>query len=305
MGTPPLAVPTVDAIARVHDLIAVLTQPDRPRGRGRRQQLSAVKTWALEHSIAIEQPASLRTASAQDALARRRPQVVVVVAYGLILPPAVLSLPPLGCVNLHASLLPLHRGASPIQAAILAADAVTGVTTMLMDEGLDTGPILLQRQETVRDQDTAAMLGDRLAELGAQLVIETLGRLAQGNLEPRPQEDQAATMTRLIRKRDGRIDWERSPAAIDRLVRAMQPWPSAWTDWGDTRLQLWKVEPVADTPGAPPGQIVRVDTELVVACGGGAVRILELQRAGGKRLLAGEFMRGARLQPGDRLGASS
>ncbi len=304
MGTPALALPTLEALSEAHQLVGVATQPDRPRRRGKRLEPSPTKAWAIARGIPVLQPETLRGSGEVARLVSLQPDVAVVVAYGLILPPPVLELPRLGCVNVHASLLPRHRGASPIQAAILAGDQVSGVTTMLMDEGLDTGPVLLRREVRVEPRDTAASLGDRLARAGAELVLRTLTALAAGTIEPQPQDASEATMTRLIRKQDGRIDWRDAGVAIDRHVRAMQPWPGAWTEWGDARLRIWCVETQPGSSGVPAGRVVSSAGELVVGCGDGLVRVLELQRAGGRRMAAADFVRGAALISGAVLGTA-
>lgn len=303
MGTPALALPALRALAAAHEVVAVATQPDRPSGRGRRLTASPVKAWAVEAGVPVLQPASLKDAAAVEAIAGHRPDVIVVLAYGLILPASVLRLPPLGCVNLHTSLLPRHRGASPIQAAILAGDADTGVTTMLMDEGLDTGPLLLQSRLPIAADDTAGSLGERLAQAAASLILETLAGLQTGALQAQPQRQQDATTTRLLRKQDGRIDWSESAPAIDRRVRAMQPWPGAWTGPSRAPWRILQVAPLAGGEGAgsaAPGEVVRADDRLLVACGGGAVEILRLQRPGGRPMSAARLLRGASLAPGDR-----
>jgi len=306
MGTPALAVPALEGVARNHRVVAVLTQPDRPSGRGRQVRASAVKLWAREHDIDVLQPPTLRDSDLVRQLQGLEPEAIVVVAYGLLLPSAVLQLPSLGCVNVHASLLPRHRGASPIQAAILAGDSVTGVTTMLMDPGLDTGPVLLQRSVPLRDDDTSASLGTRLAAAGAELVVQTLPALAAGQLQPRPQEESLATLTRRVTKADGRLDWCRPGIEIDRRVRAMQPWPGAWTEWGQERLRIFGVRVLASDPdrvrGASPGQVVQADDQVLVACGNGLVEIHELQRPGGRRLPGAAFARGAPRLLGQVLG---
>ena len=307
MGTPEWALPSLATLAREHELLAVYTQPDRPRGRGRRPAPSPVKRWALARGVPVYEPVSLNDAGARAQLERFAPDVIVVAAYGLLLPAEVLRLPPLGCVNVHGSLLPRYRGASPVQAAILAGDEVTGVTTMLMDEGLDTGPILLQRRVPIRPDDTAGTLAERLSRAGGALLAETLRRWSAGTLQPRPQDPAAASLTTRLRKRDGRVDWTREAAAIERHVRAMQPWPVAWTSWRGQPLRLWRVRPGAGEGAAEllPGG-VRVDGErLLVACGDGWIELLELQRAGGRRLPAGEFLRGAVLAPGERFGSQA
>lgn len=301
MGTPELAVPSLGALIERFEVVAVATQPDRRAGRGRGLEASPVKRRALEADLPVLQPAGLRDPAAVAQLAAYRPDLVAVVAYGLILPPALLELPPLGCVNVHTSLLPRHRGASPIHGAILAGDEVTGVTTMLMDEGLDTGPILLQEREPVRPRDTTVTLGARLAERGAALLVRTVERLAAASIDPAPQDDAEATLTGLIRKQDGLIDWRRPAVEIERRVRAMQPWPSAFTFHGDTRLQIWRAEPGPDTD-AEAGTVVALAEALLVACGDGrALRVHEMQRPGGRRLPTADFVRGYPIEPGDRL----
>ncbi len=303
MGTPALAVPTLATVADHHDVVAVVTQPDRPAGRGRRLVASPVKEWAEKAGTTVLQPRRVRDAEAIEAIEATCPEVAVVVAFGQILPAAVLHIPRLGCVNLHASLLPRHRGASPLQAAILAGDADSGVTTMLMDEGLDTGPILQQRSVRLDAAETAGTLGVRLGELGAELMVETLDALAAGKLEPVAQEPTAATMTRLINKRDGEIDWRETALAIDRRVRAMQPWPVAHTRSGVDRFKVWKVEAAKQRTAALPGTVIEAGSELIVACGESqTLRILEMQRAGGRRMAVVELLRGFPLATGTVMG---
>ncbi len=303
MGTPALAVPTLAAVAGAHDVVAVVTQPDRPSGRGRRLVASPIKAWAQQAGIPVLQPESLRDAAAIEAVAAARPDVAVVVAFGQILPPAVLGLPRLGCVNLHASLLPRHRGASPIQAAILAGDAGSGVTTMLMDEGLDTGPILQQHSVELAADETAGTLGAKLEVMGAALMVETLGKLAAGRLRPVAQDAATATMTRLIKKRDGEIHWRQEAAVIDRQVRAMQPWPVAYTWFGDERFKVWVVEAAGQGTAVQPGTVIASGTELLVACGESqTIQVLEMQRAGGRRMPAVELLRGHPIAIGSVMG---
>ena len=300
MGTPALAVPTLAALADTESLVGVASQPDRRAGRGRQPLVSPVKAWALEHGIPLEQPATLRAPEVVTAIRSYRADVIVVLAYGLILPAEILEMPRLGCINVHGSLLPRHRGASPIQAAILAGDRVSGVTTMLMNEGLDTGPILLRAELSLRPDDTAESVGQRLASAGASLAVETLHGLAAGHLTARQQDESAATMTRLLSKSDGRIDWTQSAVEIDRRVRAMQPWPVAFGDLGGRRLQIWQVDPGPENALQDGEAMADVDG-LLVGCGDGeSLRILELQRAGGRRMLAAEFLRGFALASGAR-----
>lgn len=306
MGTPRFAVPSLAAVAAAFDVVGVVTRPDARSGRGRRQATSAVKDWALEAGVRVEQPATLRDADVQAALAAYEPEVVAVAAYGLILPPAVLEMPPLGCINVHASLLPRHRGAAPVAWAILAGDEETGVTTMRMDEGLDTGDMLLHRALPLAATDTTATVTPRLAELGAELLVETLAGLRDGAIEPRPQDDERATLAPGFRKQDGAVDWREAATAIDRQVRALQPWPAAFTFRGPERLALWRVRPrraPAEQPEKPPGTVIdAADAAIRVACGDGTLDILELQRAGSRRQTAAEFVRGRPIAAGERLG---
>ncbi len=305
MGTPELAVPTLAALADAEDVVGVATQPDRRSGRGRQPLGSPVKAWAVEHAVPLEQPLTLRATEVVAAMRGYRPDVIVVFAYGLILPAELLETPPLGCVNVHASLLPRHRGASPIQAAILAGDTVTGVTTMLMNEGLDTGPILLQKEVPLSSDDTAATVGQRLASTAAMLAAKTLRELADGRVVARAQDESVATMTRLLRKSDGRIDWTQSPLQIDRCVRAMQPWPIAFGDLGGTRLQIWRVEPGPEST-LQAGEVAANEDDLMVGCGDAqSLRILELQRAGSRRMAAAEFLRGFVMAPGERFSSGA
>ncbi len=320
MGTPAFAVPTLRRLAERHDVVAVVTRPDKGRGRGRRTAFSEVKEWAAEAGLAIEQPKTLRDADVQARLAAYGADVFVVAAFGLILPKEVLEMPPLGCVNVHASLLPRHRGAAPVAWAILAGDEQTGITTMLMDEGLDTGPMLLRRSLPLEARATAGEVTETLASIGADLLIETLATLESGELAPQPQPAEGATLAPSLKKADGAIDWSADATAVDRRVRALQPWPGSFTFrlHGGDRLVVWEVSPVghpsADPPSddppsdhAPsdhsPGTVIQVGADSFrVACGQGAVDVLSLQRAGSRRQSAAEFLRGNRVEVGERLG---
>jgi methionyl-tRNA formyltransferase len=305
-GTPEFAVPTLQALIRSpHQLVGVLTQPDRPRGRGQRLSPSPVKA-ALDGSVPLAQPAKLRSPEERAQLAAWRPDVLVVVAYGLILPRAVLDIPRLGCVNVHASLLPRWRGAAPVERALLAGDATTGVTIMLMDEGLDTGPILLQREIAIDSSDTGASLRARLAELGAPLLLDALQALAAGTISPRPQPQEGITYARKLEKGEAPIDWSRPVAEIERRIRALQPWPVAETTTSDPRTgapERLLVHAARAAPGgvatvaARPGFVVEVDGShegghIRVQCGDGCLDLLALQRPGGQRLAASLFTRG-------------
>jgi methionyl-tRNA formyltransferase len=302
MGTPAFAVPTLAALARNTDVVGVVTRPDKRRGRGRKTAFSEVKEWALAAGLPVEQPPTLRDPEVQERLAGYRVDVIVVAAFGLILPPAVLEMPPMGCVNVHASLLPRHRGAAPIAWAILAGDDETGITTMQMDEGLDTGPMLLRRALPLRPDDTTASLTPRLAEIGAELLIETLRGLRDGTVVPEPQPAEGATLAPSFKKADGAIDWSAGAVAVDRQVRALQPWPGTFTFRDGERLALWRVRPIAAAAvDAAPGTVVAVgDDGIRVACGEGAIDILELQRPGGRRQPVAEFLHGRPVAVGER-----
>ena len=304
-GTPEFAVPTLLALMRSpHELVGVLTQPDRPRGRGRHLGPSPVKA-AVGASAPLAQPLTLRSPDDQAQLAQWRPDVLVVVAYGLLLPKAVLAIPRLGCVNVHASLLPRWRGAAPVERALLAGDETTGITIMLMDEGLDTGPILLQRPLAIAPEDTGASLRAKLAALGAPLLLEALQGLTEGTLRPRPQPAEGVTHARKLQKSEALIDWRHGAAQIERQIRALQPWAVAETAWRDAtgvRERLLVHAARAAPSGAiaaPPGSVVEIDGRheqgyVRVQCGEGCLDLLVLQRPGGQRLPASVFTRGSR-----------
>jgi methionyl-tRNA formyltransferase len=312
-GTPEFALPALRALIAKHEVAGVLTQPDRPSGRGRHLSASPVKTLAAAESLPLAQPATLRDEAARAQLAAWRPDALVVVAYGLLLPREVLRLPRYGCLNIHASLLPRWRGAAPVQRAILAGDAVTGVTIMQMDEGLDTGPILLARELAIGAADTAGSLHDALAPLGAAALLVTLEGLAAGSLHPRPQGAAGVTYAAKIAKSEARIDWTRDAASIERQVRAFNPWPIAETTLQGERLRIYRAAlPGADTAAntklkghkaSTLGSIVAVQGgNLLVQCGaGGLLAIRELQRPGGRVLAVSEFAHNLDLA-GRRLG---
>jgi methionyl-tRNA formyltransferase len=296
-GTPEFAAQALQAIIEAgHEVPLVLTQPDRPAGRGMSLQLSPVKKLALEHGIEVFQPLSLKDAEAQARVAAVQADVMVVAAYGLILPQAVLDLPRLGCLNIHASLLPRWRGAAPIQRALLAGDAETGVCIMQMEAGLDTGPVLLRGAFAIAPSDTTATLHDRLAILGAELVVEALGKLP---LPAEPQAVEGVTYAHKIEKAEALIDWTKGAAELDRHIRAFNPFPGAQALFGGQTVKLWRAEPLAGQGEC--GRILSVDRQaVVVACGEGALAISELQKAGGKRLPVQQFLAGHPLQIGDR-----
>lgn len=300
-GTPDFAVPTLKAlVAAGHDVATVLTQPDRPAGRGRRLVAGPVKDCARALDLPVLQPDTLKDESVRAALRGLRPQAMVVAAYGLILPRAVLDLPEHGCLNVHASLLPRWRGAAPIQRALAAGDAETGITIMRMAEGLDTGPMLAREATPIAARDTAGTLHDRLAAMGAELMLETLGRLGRGDVEAKPQDEALATYAPKITPDDADPDWRRPAVEIERQVRAMNPWPVVRAGYGSQTIRIWEARP-APGAGGEPGEILRAGREGVdVACGEGVLRLTVLQRQGGRRLPAAEFLNGFPLAPGER-----
>ena len=296
-GTPEFAAQALAAvIAAGHEVALVLTQPDRPAGRGMSLQPSAVKQVALAHGIEVFQPTTLKELAAQQKIAALGAELMVVAAYGLILPQAVLDLPRLGCLNIHASLLPRWRGAAPIQRALLAGDAETGVCIMQMEAGLDTGPVLLREALPIAPDETAATLHDRLAALGARLIVEALPQLP---LPAVPQPAAGVTYAQKIEKAEAAIDWTQSAAQLDRHIRAFNPFPGAQARFAGQVVKLWAARPVAGE--GETGCVLAVDRrEIVIACGSGAIAVRELQKAGGKRLPVQQFLAGHPLQVGDR-----
>lgn len=302
MGTPRFAVPTLKALTEAHQVVGVVTQPDRPAGRGRDIDQSAVKQVAVARDLPVFQPRSLRTPDAVAQLADWKPEVIVVAAFGQILTEEVLDLPPHGCLNVHASLLPRWRGAAPVVAAILAGDEVTGVTIMKMDPGLDTGPILAQREEPIQADDTRATLTERLSIVGAELLVETLPLYLAEDLEPRPQDDEKVTFAEQLRKEDGRLDWSDPAIVLDRKIRAFSPWPGTFTCWRGRRLKVIEASLLSDWDGdASPGTVIEVDSGAAVATGKGALRLEEVQLAGKRAMAIGPFLRGRQDFVGGRL----
>ncbi len=305
MGTPESAVPTLRrCVEEGHEVLGVWTQPDRPAGRGNRLKAPPVKEYALSQGLAVRQPSKIKTEEALALFTEEEFDVAVVVAYGRILPPTFLRAPRKACVNVHFSLLPKYRGAAPVNWAIVRGEQQTGVTTMQIDEGLDTGAILLQRATEIGAQETAPELLPRLAALGADLLGETLLRLAE--IEPQPQRDEEATLAPLLRREDGLLDWRAMSATeIARRVRGLQPWPNAYTQFRGQRLVIWQAQAAASTVGAAqPGEILQAHgDELTVACGAGTVlQLLEVQPEGRRRLRARDFMNGLRVRVGEVLG---
>lgn len=300
-GTPDFAVPSLEAvIAAGHEIVAVYTQPDRPAGRGRKLQPGPIKACALSHGIDVFQPTSLVGEATR--LVGFKPDAMIVVAYGLILPREILAIPRFGCINVHASLLPKWRGAAPIQRAIEAGDSETGVTIMQMDEGLDTGNILLTARTAIDDSDTGGSLHDRLAQLGAEALVGALAKLEAGELKPQPQDDAHATYARKLEKSEGEIDWQQPAKTVARKIRAFNPWPGANCHWGRHHLRLRHALAVEEVMTQAPGTVISCGSDgIVVATGEGGLNILELQLAGGRPLSASDFLNGHALRPGDHL----
>lgn len=298
MGTPQFALPILEwLLSSAHQVVAVYTQPDRPAGRGQRLTPSPVKRLALERGMGVRQPVSLRGPEERDELARLKPDLVVVAAYGLLLPRSILEIPPQGCLNLHPSLLPRHRGPSPVAATILTGDDVTGVTLMLMDRGMDTGPILAQRSVAVESSDTTASLTARLALVAADLLREYLPLWLAGELTPQPQDDSRATVSRLHSKEEGEISWQLTALEIWRRVRALYPWPGCYTYWRGQVLKVLEAIPLTEADSTSPGRVVSLDAEgvaLGVETGQGVLGLVKVQLEGRRPVTAQEFLRGHR-----------
>lgn len=303
MGTPEFAVPSLESlIAAGYDVVAVLTQPDRPAGRGRQLEESPIKRAAEAHGLTVLQPTILRTPQARESLSALHPDVIVVAAYGIILPPEVLTLPRFGCVNVHGSLLPRHRGAAPIAAAILSGDAETGVSIMLMDEGVDTGPVLELASLPISADDTTGSLAEKLATLGADALLGVLPRWLADEIEPQAQPADGATYAPRIQKRDGEIKWQEPAALIERRIRAYQPWPTAFTHWRGAPLKVLRARVDPALSRALPGQIVGDKRTAGVATGDGILWLEEVQPAGKKATPITAFLQGASGFVGSRLG---
>jgi len=302
-GTPQFAVPTLEKLIEAGFSVSqVITQPDRPRGRKLELSPSAVKARALELGLPVIQPATIKNNHEfQAALTKLNPDAIIVVAYGRIIPQWMIDLPRMGNINLHASLLPKYRGAAPIQWAIATGEAVTGVSTMLIDAGLDTGDILLQEQVPIRPDDTSESLAPRLAGVGAELMVDTLRALQAGALHPRPQDDQQATLAPILRKEDGRIDFHRSAQEILNRLRGFQPWPGAFTSFRGKNLNLWAAKPALQT--IPAGTLALEGDHLLVGCGNGSsLELLELQPEGKKRMPVRDFVHGYHPAAGENFG---
>ena len=303
MGTPEFAVPALYALhQKGHHLLLVVTQPDRPKGRGRKMQASPIKTAALKLNCPVIQPESIKAAEFIETLKAARPDVIAVVAYGHILPKEILRIPRYGAVNIHASLLPKYRGPAPIQWAIINGETETGVTAMQMAPGLDTGKILMQQTERIKQTDTASILHDRLAQAGADLLLKTVMKIQSKSLQPIPQDHARATYAPLLSKKDGRIDWKKSARQVDAFIRGMTPWPGAFTYHGDRRLKIFSSKPIDLNHGETPGSVLKgFADELRIAAGDGALLILEIQEDSGRRMKTKDFLRGHAIIPSERL----
>ncbi len=306
-GTPQFAVPTLEKlVAEEFPIQLVITNPDEPRGRGQKVRPSPVKEAALKHGLAIYQPAKLKTDETRSFISQHHPDAIVVVAYGHIVPQWMIDLPRYGCINLHASILPKYRGAAPIAWAIIRGEKETGVTTMRIDAGMDTGDMLLERREPIRDNDTTETLSERLSVIGADLMIVTLRKLECGEISPRPQNSNLATPAPRLKKEDGLIDWARPADELARRVRGLASWPGAYTSFHGKHLHIWRAEAATAErdSGIAPGTISTEGGRLAVACAEGTLLILhEVQLEGRKRLSARDFVNGARVEPGETLGS--
>ena len=295
MGTPEFAVPALGALLDAgHDVVGVYTQPDRRSGRGRRMTAPPVKEFAEGRGLPVFQPASLREdAAARRGIAELAPDAIIVAAYGLFLPEDTLAVPGLGCLNIHPSLLPRHRGPSPVATAILGGDETTGVTIMLLDEGMDTGPILAQRETRIGADETCDRLTDRLFDMGASLLTETLEEWSAGSISPIPQDNANATITRRLQRSDGRIDWNQSAESISRQIRAFTPWPGTFTTWRGRTLKILEAEPMEVAQDEPPGKVIRMNgSGVAVVTSRGVLRLVRVQIEGRRASGIADFARG-------------
>ena len=303
MGTPDFAVPSLQALLTRHEVVAVVTQPDKPKGRGKKLQPTPVKAVALEHGIPVLQPVRIKRPEEVEKLKQYPADIYVVAAFGQLLSQEILDIPEFGCLNIHASLLPKYRGASPIQHVIIDGEEKTGITIMQMDAGLDTGDMLYQKEIVISPKDTYASLHDKLMVLGGEAIVEALPLLEQGKLVPRKQEDALSCYAHLIDKTMGELDFTKSAEILDRLIRGLNPWPSAYTTYHGKQLKVWEAEPVKSPKAGKPGEILAVEKDAVlVAAGSGALRITSLQLSGKKRMSAHDFLLGVRMTPGEILG---
>ena len=300
MGTPDFSVGVLEEIIRAgHEVVLAVTQPDKPKGRGNAMQFPPVKECALSHGIEVFQPKKIREDANVEYLKKFDADIFIVVAFGQILTKNILDMPKYGCVNVHASLLPKYRGAAPIQWAVINGDAITGVTTMRMDTGIDTGDMIAKREVRIAEDETGGSLFDKLAEVGAKLCVETMDMLEKGTTQFTPQNNDASTHTSKITKELGNIDWKKPAVEIERLIRGLNPWPSAYTHLDDKAFKIWKAKVVDEANDYEPGCIVKASkNELIVQTGDGQLALLEVQLAGKKRMDAGAFMRGYTVEEG-------
>ena len=304
MGTPDFSVGTLEAlVAAGHEVVLAVTQPDKPKGRGKEMQFTPVKECALKYNIPVYQPRRVREAECIEELRKYEADIMVVVAFGQILPKEILEMTKYGCVNVHASLLPKYRGAAPIQWSIIDGEKVTGVTTMQMNEGLDTGDMLLKVEIPIEDKETGGSLHDKLAAAGAKLCVETLVGLEAGTITAIPQGETTTSYAKMLDKQLGNIDWSKSAVEIERLIRGLSPWPSAYTDWNGKVMKIWDAAVVNDTTEGNIGCIVKVEKDaFYVQTGDGLLKVCELQIPGKKRMDAGAFLRGYQIKEGEMLG---
>ncbi len=303
MGTPDFSVGTLEALVEAgHEVVLAVTQPDKPKGRGKEMQFTPVKECALKYHIPVFQPRRVREAECIDKLREYHADIMVVVAFGQILPKEILEMTPYGCVNVHASLLPKYRGAAPIQWSIIDGEKVTGVTTMQMDEGLDTGDMLLKTEIPIEAKETGGSLHDKLAAAGAKLCVETLKALQNKTVIPIPQGETTTAYAKMLNKQLGNIDWNQSAVAIERLIRGLNPWPSAYTDWNGKVMKIWDSEVVEGISKEKPGTIVKVEKDaFYVQTGEGFLKVCELQIPGKKKMDVGAFLRGYQVKTGELL----
>ena len=307
MGTPEFSVGTLAAIVEAgHEVVLAVTQPDKPKGRGKEMQYTPVKEYALEHGIPVYQPQKVRRPECIEELKKYKADVCVVVAFGQILPKEILEMTPYGCINVHASLLPKYRGAAPIQWAVINGETVSGVTTMQMDEGLDTGDMLEKIEIPLSEKVTGGELHDLLAEAGAKLCVQTLSKLGTGELHPQKQGEATTEYARMLDKKLGEIDWSRSAVEIERLIRGLNPWPSAYTTWKGKTMKIWEADVVDKTTDAAPGTIVEVTKQaFFVQTGDGLLRVNAIQIPGKKRMETDAFLRGYPMEKGEVLNVLS
>lgn len=303
MGTPEFAVPSLEALLKSDDqVVGIVTQPDRPRGRGQHLSPSPVKLIAQREHLSLLQPTKMKDPAFLAELSGWKPEVIAVAAFGRILPPAILSLPPRGCINVHGSLLPKYRGAGPVQWALINGETETGITTMLMDEGMDTGAMLLQATMAIEPDDTAGSLSPRLAELGGRLLMQTLAQLKAGSLAPHAQDHSQATLAPLLKKEDGVIDWTMAASSIANRIRGLTPWPGAYTFLKEDRWTISRATARDETTTVAPGQITALTKDTIyVATGKGVLAIHELQPANARRMSAAQYLAGHSLQTGIQL----